>query len=171
MPPTAAELTRLHNAHAVAVHRFAWSVTRDESLAQEVVQELFLKLARDASALAQARSEKAFILTMARNLALDLLRRRQSRDSLHERWALELPEWFEPADDPETQERQQRLATALAALPEDQRSAIHLHVWEELTFREIGELQQAPVQTIASRYRYGLARLRAALETQASTTR
>lgn len=46
MPPSEATLTRLHADHAVSVYRFAWSVTKDESLAQEVVQELFLKLAR-----------------------------------------------------------------------------------------------------------------------------
>jgi DNA-directed RNA polymerase specialized sigma24 family protein len=50
MPPSEATLSRLHADHAVSAYRFAWSVTKDEGLAQEVVQELFLKLARDADA-------------------------------------------------------------------------------------------------------------------------
>lgn len=47
MPPTETTLTRLHANYAVSAYHFVWSVTKDESLAQEVVQELFLKLARD----------------------------------------------------------------------------------------------------------------------------
>jgi DNA-directed RNA polymerase specialized sigma24 family protein len=96
MPPSEATLTRLHADHAVSVYRFAWSVTKDEGLAQEVVQELFLKLARDAEAVMTARSERAVIFTMVRNLSLDALRRRQREEKALEAWEQELPGWFEP---------------------------------------------------------------------------
>ncbi len=156
MPPSEATLSRLHADHAVSVYRFAWSVTKDESLAQEVVQELFLKLARDAEAITTARSERAMIFTMARNLALDALRQRQRQEKALEAWEQEpTPDWFEPAADHEA------LIVALAALPEEQRSVVHLHVWEDMSFREIGELLGLPTQTIASRYRYALDKLRA----------
>lgn len=155
MPPSEATLSRLHTDHAVSVYRFAWSVTKDEGLAQEVVQELFLKLARDADAVTTARSERAVIFTMARNLSLDALRRRQREEKALEAWERELPGWFAPAADHES------LIAALAELPEEQRSVVHLHVWEELSFREIGELLALPTQTIASRYRYALEKLRA----------
>ncbi len=156
MPPSEATLSRLHADHAVSVYRFAWSVTKDESLAQEVVQELFLKLARDAEVITTARSERAMIFTMTRNLALDALRQRQRQEKALEAWEQEQPpDWFEPAADHEA------LIAALAALPEDQRSVVHLHVWEDMTFREIGELLGLPTQTIASRYRYALDKLRA----------
>lgn len=154
MPPSEATLSRLHADHAVSVYRFAWSVTKDEGLAQEVVQELFLKLARDADAVTTARSERAVIFTMARNLSLDALRHRTREEKTLEAWEQELPGWFEPAADHEA------LIAALAELPEEQRSVVHLHVWEEMTFREIGELLGQPTQTIASRYRYALEKLR-----------
>ncbi len=160
MPPTEATLTRLHGDYAVSAYRFAWSVTRDESLAQEVVQELFLKLARDATAISYAQSERAIIFTLTRNLALDALRRRSSREDVLQRFADETPGWFLPAADAETEETRAQITSALAALPEEQRSVIHLHVWEELGFREIGELLGLPTQTVASRYRYGLEKLR-----------
>lgn len=154
MPPSEATLSRLHADHAVSVYRFAWSVTKEEGLAQEVVQELFLKLARDAEAVTTARSERAVIFTMARNLSLDALRRRTREEKALEAWEQELPGWFETAADHEA------LIAALAELPEEQRSVVHLHVWEEMTFREIGELLGQPTQTIASRYRYALEKLR-----------
>ncbi|MBK8091825.1 MAG: RNA polymerase sigma factor [Verrucomicrobiaceae bacterium] len=157
MPPTEETLTRLHADHALSVYRFAWSITKDASMAEDVVQELFLKLARDADAVTSAHSERGMIFTLARNLALDALRRRtRERDALS---SLEqpLPTWFEPTTDPE------QITTALATLPEEQRSVIHLHVWEEMTFREIGEMLSLPTQTVASRYRYALEKLRAQL--------
>lgn len=165
MPPTEAELIRLHTAHAERVFRYAWSITKEEPLAEDVVQELFLKLARDASSISGARSEAAMLLTMTRNLALDTLRRAKSRDTTQKRWAAELPEWFEMTEDQDLAHQQAWLTAALASLPEEQRSAVHLHVWEGLTFREIGEMTGQPAQTIASRYRYSLTKLRAALET------
>ena len=157
MPPTEATLTRLHADHVVSAYRFAWSVTKDESLAQEVVQELFLKLARNVDAVANAQSERAVIFTMVRNLALDALRRRAREEKALSHWEEQVPAWFEPSHDAETH---QQLVTALGALPEEQRSVVHLHVWEEMTFREIGELLALPTQTIASRYRYALDKLR-----------
>jgi hypothetical protein len=72
-----------------------------------------------------ARSERAVIFTMARNLSLDALRRRTREEKALEPWELELPGRFEPAADHEA------LIAALAELPEEQRSVVHLHVWEE----------------------------------------
>lgn len=163
MPPSEATLTRLHADHAADAYRFAWSVTKDESLAQEVVQDLFLKLARDGSIIAAAQSERAVIFTLVRHLALDALRRRTAREGALQRLAADLPDWFLSAEDASADETRRLLTAALAALPEDQRSVIHLHVWEGLPFRAIGEMFGAPTQTIASRYRYGLEKLRAAL--------
>lgn len=154
MPPSETTLSRLHAEHAANVYRFAWSVTKDETLAQDVVQELFLKLARDGDAVTNARSERAVIFTIARNLSLDALRRRSREEKALSAWEQELPGWFEPAVD------HQALIAALAELPEEQRSVVHLHVWEDMTFRAIGELLGQPTQTIASRYRYALEKLR-----------
>lgn len=167
---TEADLTRLHQAYAEPAYRLAWSVTADESLAKDVVQEVFLKLVRQPSLLEGVQSERAMIFTMARNLALDALRRRRTRDDTQQRWSRELPQWFEPTIDDDSEERQQHIVAALVALPEEQRTAVHLHLWEGLSFREIGEIEGLPTQTIASRYRYGLDKLRAALHRQNITT-
>lgn len=161
MPPADAILIRVHADYAVSAYRFAWSVTKDESLAQEVVQELFLKLARNLAVLEQAQSERAVIFTLTRNLALDALRRRSAREGALQRFADELPGWFLPAADAASEEKRAHITATLASLPEEQRSVIHLHVWEDLSFREIGELLGLPTQTVASRYRYGLEKLRA----------
>ena len=53
-----------------------------------------------------------------------------------------------------------RLAAALGELPADQRAVVHLKLWEGLTFEQIAELLGIPLNTAASRYRYGIDKLR-----------
>ena len=56
-----------------------------------------------------------------------------------------------------------RLAEALGGLPADQRAVVHLRLWEGLTFNQIAESLEIPLDTAASRYRYGIDKLRARL--------
>jgi RNA polymerase sigma-70 factor (ECF subfamily) len=51
----------------------------------------------------------------------------------------------------------------LATLPPDQREVVHLHVYEGMTFKEVGDALDESMNTVASRYRYGLAKLRCVL--------
>jgi len=55
------------------------------------------------------------------------------------------------------------LAEALAELPEDQRAVVHLKLWDGLTFEQIAGALEIPLNTAASRYRYGLDKLRGRL--------
>ncbi len=52
------------------------------------------------------------------------------------------------------------LTKGLAELPEEQRSAVVLHLWDELSFAEIGEICEVSSNTAASRYRYGIDKMR-----------
>jgi RNA polymerase sigma-70 factor (ECF subfamily) len=52
------------------------------------------------------------------------------------------------------------LQSALRGLPDEQREVIVLHVWGELSFEEVAEALSIPANTAASRYRYGLSKLR-----------
>jgi RNA polymerase sigma-70 factor (ECF subfamily) len=52
------------------------------------------------------------------------------------------------------------VSEALGDLPPEQRAVIHLKLWEELTFEQIAEALDIPPNTAASRYRYGLDKLR-----------
>ena len=63
--------------------------------------------------------------------------------------------------DPDTAEFALRVQAALDELPPEQRSVAHLKLWQGLTFEEIAVAQGIPLHTAASRYRYGLAKLRA----------
>ena len=67
---------------------------------------------------------------------------------------------FAPASDPDEQTFRTAPAGALAELPAEQRAVVHLKLWEGLTFEQIADALDIPLNTAASRYRYGLNKLR-----------
>ena len=159
-------IARLYDAFAASLHRFLLSLTDDEGDARDLLQDLFVKLARRPP-LEIIRDEQAYLFRAARNLCADLIRRKVRSRRLLEDFAGEsLPDWLLP--DPEAGEStaalQKRAAFLLMELPEDQRAVVHLKLWENLTFARIAEVLGIPANTAASRYRYAMDKLRQALK-------
>jgi RNA polymerase sigma-70 factor (ECF subfamily) len=154
------DLERLYDEHAQPLYAFLLNLTRDEADTRDLLQDIFVKLARDEDLLADARDERAFLIRLAHNAAIDLIRRRGTRDKTREQFAAESISPFAPDGDPDEQAFRAALAEALAELPADQHAAVHLKLWEGLTFEQIAEALDIPLNTAASRYRYGLDKLR-----------
>ena len=154
------ELERLYDEHAQALYAFLLNLTRDEADTRDLLQDIFVKLARDPELLAGVRDERAFLIRLAHNAAIDLIRRRGTRDKTRDQFAAEIISPFAPASDPDEQTFRAALAGALAELPAEQRAVVHLKLWEGLTFEQIAEALDIPLNTAASRYRYGLDKLR-----------
>lgn len=155
-----ADLERLYDAHAGALFGFLLNLTRDEADTRDALQEVFIKLASRPGLLEGVREERAFLLRLAHNLAVDHLRRRATRQRAADQLAEDSPTPFAPAADPDEQVFRDALADSLDALPPEQRAVAHLKLWEGLTFEAIAELLAIPLNTAASRYRYGLDKLR-----------
>ena len=153
-------LEQLYDKHAQALFAFLLNLTRNEADTRDLLQEVFCKIARRPDPLDGARDTRAFLLTTAHNLALDLIRRRAARERKHDALAGESAAMFEPASDLDEQRCREALAAALAELPEEQRAIVHLKLWEGLTFEAIAETLGIPPNTAASRYRYGIDKLR-----------
>ncbi|MBI3875478.1 MAG: sigma-70 family RNA polymerase sigma factor [Verrucomicrobia bacterium] len=159
MPP---DLPRLYDEHASALFAFLLNFTRHEADARDVLQEVFRRLATRPALLDGVRWERAFLLRLAHNLAIDQIRRRDSRERRHEKIA-EIVDIFATTDDPDEAAFRRALAEALGELPAEQRAVVHLKLWEGLTFEAIAVALDIPPNTAASRYRYGLDKLRARL--------
>ncbi len=157
------ELERLYDAHANALYGFLLTLTRADSESRDLLQEVFIRLARKPDLLSHALDERAFLIRMAHNLALDSFRRRDSRDRRHDQLAAASFGLFARTDDPDETEFRRQLAGALGELPPEQRSVVHLKLWGELTFEQIATTLDIPLNTAASRYRYGLDKLRGRL--------
>jgi RNA polymerase sigma-70 factor (ECF subfamily) len=154
------EIERLYDGHAPSLFAFLLNFTRDENDTRDVLQEIFVKIAREPALLANVRNERAFLIRLAHNLAIDLIRRRDTRERTKENFAAEAISIFAPANDPDEEFFRRELSVALEDLPEDQRAVVHLKLWEELTFEEIADVLEISPNTAASRYRYGLDKLR-----------
>jgi RNA polymerase sigma-70 factor (ECF subfamily) len=154
------EIERLYDQHAQSLFAFLFNFTRDEADTRDLLQEIFVKLAREPRLLDKVRDERAFLIRLAHNAAIDLIRRRGVRDRTRDNFAAEIVTPFASADDPDGQIFRDELSQALGRLPEEQRAIIHLKLWEGLTFEQIAAALDIPPNTAASRYRYGLDKLR-----------
>lgn len=158
--PAESDLQRLYDEHAQALFAFLLNFTRDEHDTRDLLQEIFTRLARQPDLLRGARDERAFLLRLAHNAAVDLIRRRGTRQKYHEQLAEESPTIFATGTNADEAAFRDSLSRALAELPADQRAVVHLKLWENLTFEQIAEALDIPPNTAASRYRYGLDKLR-----------
>jgi RNA polymerase sigma-70 factor (ECF subfamily) len=158
--PAADNVERLYDAHASALFAFLLSLTRNEADTRDLLQEVFVKLTRQPDLLAGARDERAFLLRLAHNLAIDQRRRRRTRERIHERLGQESCPLFAPSDDPDEAAVRTLLSEAMGELPAEQRAVLHLKLWAGLTFEEVAATLDIPPNTAASRYRYGLDKLR-----------
>jgi RNA polymerase sigma-70 factor (ECF subfamily) len=140
----------------------AFRVLGDPGLAQDAVQDVFLRLWRRPGAYDPARGELGWYLRlMARSRALDLWREGQVRGRAADRAKALAEEAHD--DEPALPDRRDAVRAALGRLPEPQREAVVLAYWGGLTAGQIARRTQIPLGTAKSRLRLGLARLRAEL--------
>lgn len=158
-PPTL-DLDWLYDQHAQALYAFLLNVTRNEADTHDLLQDLFVKLARRPALLNGVQNERAFLLRMAHHAAIDLARRGRTREAAGEPLTAEAATIFVPAADPDTEAFRTALGAALGELPAEQRAVVHLKLWEGLTFEEAARLLGLSSNTAASRYRYGIDKLR-----------
>ena len=143
----ARDLERLYDVHSQALFAYLLNFTRDEQDTRDALQEVFVKLAKEPRPLHEARDERAFLIRIARNVAIDLIRRRSSRQKHHERFAAERISSFAEGADPDEDSFRIELSAALGEVPLEQREVVHLKLWEGLTFEQIAE---APITTFLS---------------------
>ena len=136
------------------VFLYAFSLTRDRALAEDIVQQAFVRLLQqDPRGIASVRG---LLFTIARNLVRDDVRRAAASKS-----AFPL---LEAAADAPDSERLQALSRALNDLPEEQREVVILRIYADLPFADIAATVGAPEATVKSRYRYALKRMEEDLE-------
>ena len=144
----------------------AYRILGDGPSAEDVVQEAFLTLWRQADRVDSARGKlSSFVLTIVHHKAIDALRAKRSLI------ARQLPIEVGDIEKPGSDVAERVLASlsgdevrnALATVPDDQRRAIEMAYFEGLTHVEIAEALSMPLGTVKSRLRLGLEKMRTAL--------
>jgi RNA polymerase sigma factor (sigma-70 family) len=148
------------------VYGLAFTIVGSAPVAEEVAQEAFLRIWRNAAAFDHRRGRvSTWVLTITRNRAIDALRLRGERpvDPHALTVALVVREGRQ-AESPGTEyEDRDHLRRALCALPPEQSRPIVLSVFYGLTAKEAAELEGIPLGTAKTRIRRGLAKLREVL--------
>lgn len=159
-------LAEAYRRHAGAVFALSRRLIRETNLAEEVVQEVFVRLWNTPDKFDPGRgSLRSYLLAQAHGRSVDLLRSESSRRVREERDArrqaesgydLEREVWDLAVAD--------HVKEALQELPDDERRAIELAYFGGHTYREVAVLLEQPEGTVKSRIRAGLKRLRSNLQ-------
>lgn len=156
-------LAALYDRHGRFVYSLALRIVRDQADAEDVTQDVFVQVWRQADRFDPARgSVVGWMLTITRARAIDVLRRRGTRPtSVGDVTA------FDTSDDTPGQDMQiawaqrtREVRTALESLPLLQRLAVELAFFDGLTHAQIAEQLDVPLGTVKTRVRHGLLRLR-----------
>lgn len=150
----------LYDTYAGMVFGIAMRILGSKSASEDVTQIVFLRLLTPPAALSE-RNPRAWIARVARNCAIDELRRAQRVARLFDFSAGEA-ERVSDAVIGKVQAEQAR--AALASLPAEQRSPIELAIFAGLSHREIAERTGVALGTVKSRIRAGLGKIRQAVE-------
>jgi RNA polymerase sigma-70 factor (ECF subfamily) len=158
-------LAEAYRRHGGAVYALARRVVRDSGAAEEVVQEVFVRLWTTPDRFDPERgSLRSWLLAQAHGRSIDRLRSDSSRRAREERDAqqtatagydVEREAWDLAVAD--------RVKDVMADLPAGERQAIELAYFDGYTYREVAQLLDTPEGTIKSRIRAGLKRMRADL--------
>jgi RNA polymerase sigma-70 factor (ECF subfamily) len=158
--PPADWIGRAYDRQAAGLYRYALMLLGDTASAADAVQQVFLALVRQGRATASLDREGHYLRRAVRNECFSALRRRRREPAI----AVGDAPLVEPVDrasgDPELRAA---IDEALRELPPEQREVVHLKVFEGMTFQEIADVSDESINTVASRYRYAMDKLRASL--------
>lgn len=163
----AGALEALYDRYGRAAYSLARRILTEETLAQDVVQEVFLSLWRDARRFDAGRGTVAtYLLSMTHHRAVDVVRREENL----RRWRTS-DERLELAPDPkarvedevEASERRAEVRSALKDLPDPQRQALLLAYFGGYTQREVAALVGVPLGTVKTRMAAGMRKMKEAL--------
>lgn len=139
----------IYNGLSAPVYTIALRITQSRTLAEDTVQEVFLKL-YSAPPAEHIEKLRAYIFRMAHNRALDMLRAQHEHEDIDDIAELAAPQREDHSD----------VTEALSSLSEAERSIISLHIYGGLKFREIAEITGSPTGTVLWRYNRAISRLR-----------
>jgi len=161
-------LEALYDRYSRAVYSLLLRIMREPAAAEELLQEAFLRLWRNARSYDVSRgSLGTWLLTVARNMAFDHLRSRGEKQRQREDRVDVLPARAVPSQSEEwldQRRRAEQVRQLIGTLPPSQRQALELAYFEGMTQSEIAKAMNEPLGTVKTWVRTALQRLRQELE-------
>jgi len=154
----------IYEKYAGDMLTLAGNLLDDKNGAEDIVQDVFIKLVESVGTFRLTGSLKSYLATCVANRSRDYIRRR-----IRQRKAMARQAEQTSAETKSTihlainSEQLRKVSDAMAELPYEQREAIALRIHGSMRFRQIAQLQNVSTKTVQSRYRYGLDKLRSTL--------
>ena len=149
-------LAVVYDTHAARLYQYALMILANPSAAEDVVQQVFVKLASTGRQIHEISSLNGYLRTSVRNECYRVFRRNRPRHLPDKCSRPMLSTVEEKADD---EGLRPMIEQALRTLPADQREVIHMKVYEGMTFQQISDALSISINTAASRYRYAIEKL------------
>lgn len=149
-------LEGIYREHRQGLYSLALSITRSTELAEDAIHDAFLRLWRTGRQ--PGGDVVAYVFASVRNAAIEV-RRRRRRDT-ERTTSIFAPVESAPTPSPAALEQQHAARKAVDALPMRARQVVVMRLYAGLTFQQIADTLQEPLQTVASRYRRALERIR-----------
>jgi RNA polymerase sigma-70 factor (ECF subfamily) len=157
-------LEAIYDRYGSLVYSLARRLLGDPQRAEDVVQDIFLRLWDRPQLYVASRGQLlAWLLTLARNRAIDQLRAQGRQQRFLRSPAGAQVEAQDPAEEAHWALERRQVLAALAHLPPEQREALELAYFHGLTHREIAEATGLPLGTVKTRIRLAMQKLRALL--------
>ena len=149
-------LETLYRETSTSVYGFVLSIVRNSHIAEDIMQETYLKIYTSAKGYRPQGKPLAWMLTIAHNLSLMKLREKEASNISLE------PDWGAARTDGGHEKTLDRmvLETAMQILSDEERQIIILHDVSGMKHREIADIMSIPLPTVLSKYRRALSKLR-----------
>lgn len=162
----------LMERHKAPMYGYLLRLTGRPDAADDLFQEVFLKLVKNPGAYNEREKLRAWLFTVARNAAMDYFRRETARGEIPLEGDADKPGPADFTASPEPGPEQalynktlgERIDAAMGCLSADQREVFYLRQYSELSFREIAEMLGLPIGTVLARMSRAAALLREKLE-------
>jgi RNA polymerase sigma-70 factor (ECF subfamily) len=153
-------MASLFDRYSKVVYSVALRVLRDPSSAEDILQEVFMQIWRNTDSFVATRgSLGGWLAVVARNRAIDTLRRKKPTDQVDD---MALASNYNLANEAERNNLMEKARSAIHKLPTEQRKTLEMAFFDGLTHSEIAEMTGDPLGTVKTRIRSALTTLRKA---------
>ncbi|QPC48116.1 RNA polymerase sigma factor [Mangrovibacillus cuniculi] len=159
-------LSTLYSRYEKLIYSFVFKMTGDRTITEEVIQEVFIKIWRKHAPYEESKGKfSSWLLTMTRNMALDLIRKRNKVETYaYDERDDQRQEENTPEDHIEWKEKRHVVQEAISELKPDQQKVVELFYFQGETQQHIADQTGIPLGTIKGRIRLALKHIRKSLE-------
>lgn len=144
----------IYDYYGHAIYSYALSIIKCEDLAKDICQDVFIKIWNSSSKYKNRNNHKSWIMTITKNTSIDYLRKYKKEDMIEQFNIIDNEDMIEGINE------KFQIEEALNLLNDEEREVVILHTISDLTFKNIGEILNKPIGTVAWRYRESIKKLR-----------